>query len=292
MTDNTRGILLMLAAMAAYRFSDTFLKMMSAELPLFEALFLRGVGTSVLLFVVALWRGALHRRLPARDRGLIALRTLAEVGAAVCYIAALFHMPIANATALLQVLPLVLTLTGAAVFGAPLGWRRLAAILVGFAGVLLIVQPGVEGFNAWSLLVLVAVLFLTVRELTTRRVSARAPSLTMALMAALAVTTAGAGGAVFEEWVVPSPALWLPVAGASLAIVAGYQFSVAAMRVGDLAVVAPFRYSSLLWALILGIAIFGEFPAPLMLLGAGVVVGSGLFTFYRERALARRPAPG
>ncbi|MBC7156113.1 MAG: DMT family transporter [Rhodobacteraceae bacterium] len=284
---NARGAVLMMAAMAAFTLNDTLIKLLSGDLPLMQVLTLRGLGTLVAFLALALWRGALRARPDRRDWGLIGLRTLAEVGAAWLFLSALFNMPLANATAILQALPLVVTLAGALVFREPLGWRRLSAIAVGFGGVLLIVRPGAEGFNAWSLMALASVGCVTVRDLATRRMSASVPSVLVALATSAGVTLASALASVAVDWAPIDARLGWTLVGTTVFVFAGYLLSVATMRVGDLSFVAPFRYTGLLWSLVLGLVAFGDFPRPLTLLGAAIVVATGVFTFYRERRLAR-----
>jgi S-adenosylmethionine uptake transporter len=290
LSDNTRGILLMSAAMACFTLNDALMKGVGEELPLFQALFIRGAATTLLLVLLARAFGGLRFDLPRRDWGLVTLRTFAEIGAAYFFITALFNMPLANATAIIQTIPLSVTLAGALFLREPLGWRRLAAILVGFAGVLLIVRPGTEGFTFYSVYALISVVFVTIRDLATRRLSAGVPSFTVAISAAVGVTLFGGIGAAGADWVPVSSRAALLLAGASLFIVGGYVFSVMVMRVGDLAAVAPFRYTNLIYALILGFLFFGEWPSLLTLLGAAIVAGTGIYTLLRERALRRRGA--
>jgi multidrug transporter EmrE-like cation transporter len=198
--DNMRGALLMTAGMAAFTVNDAFMKLLSAEMELFQALFLRGLGTTAAFFAIAHWFGALRFSIAPRDRFLIAMRMMAEIGAAYFFLTALFNMPLANATAILQSLPLVITLAGALFLGEALGWRRLLAISAGFVGVLLIVRPGTEGFNVYSVMALVSVLCVTVRDLATRRLSSQVPSLSVALTTAGGVTLFFGFASVTSDW--------------------------------------------------------------------------------------------
>ncbi len=287
-----RGAALMTAGMAAFTVNDTFMKTLSNDLPLFQAIFLRGVATTLFLVALARAMGALKLNLTRRDWAIVTLRSLSEVGAAVFFITALFNMPLANVTAILQSLPLTITLAGLLIFREPVGWRRMTAILVGLVGVLLIVRPGAEGFTIYSLYALAAVACVTVRDLATRRLSADVPSLTVALMASVAVTVFAAAGAVAGPWVPVSGMAAAQLGGATVFVILGYVCSVLVMRSGDIGFIAPFRYTSLLFALILGLAVFGHWPAPLTLLGAAIVTATGIFTLYRERAVARRGPMG
>jgi S-adenosylmethionine uptake transporter len=298
LTDNMRGALLMMGAMAAFTLNDAFMKSLSDELPLFQALLLRGTATTLFLAGLARGMGTLRLRLPAADWRMIGLRTLAEVGAAWFFITALFNMPLANVTAILQALPLTVTLAGALFLGEAVGWRRMTAILVGFLGVMLIVRPGPDGFNTYALYALASVACVTVRDLSTRRISRQVPSLMVALAASAGVTAFGAAGCLYGAWAPVSATAAGQLFGAIVFVILGYVCSVMAMRAGDIGFIAPFRYTSLIWALALGLAVFGHWPDPLTLLGAAIVAATGLFTLWRERRVPWRvpvpaePAPG
>lgn len=287
LSDNTRGALLMVGSMTAFTFNDACMKALSDELPLMQALFLRGITTSALIFAFLRATGRLDLHLPPADRRLVAIRLLAEVAAAYFFLTALFNMPFANVSAILQALPLAITLAGALFLGESVGWRRLVAILIGFGGVMLIVRPGGEGFTIYSVYVLASVVMVTVRDLSTRRLSAAVPSMTVALLSALAVAVAAGLASAFEPWAPVSGRAALQLAGSGVFVMIGYLLSVMVMRVGDLDFVAPFRYTSLVAALVLGVVIFGEWPDALTLIGAAIVVATGLFTLYREARVAR-----
>ncbi|MEZ5715694.1 MAG: DMT family transporter [Paracoccaceae bacterium] len=285
--DNLKGAGLMMVSMAAFTFNDTCIKALAGEVPLMQAIFLRGIVTSVLIFLVARHMGAIRLNFPRRDWVLLGLRSCAEIGATFSFLTALFHMPLANLTAILQALPLTVALAAALILGEPLGWRRMIAIAIGFGGVMLIVRPGPEGFSIYSLYALAAVGFVTVRDLTVRKLSPEVPSISVSLINALVVTTAGGIASLYQGWAAIGPAQMGLIAMASVFIIGGYLASVAVMRVGEIGFTAPFRYTGLIWALVLGYLVFGDWPRPLTLLGAAIVVATGLFTLYREQ-LARR----
>ena len=293
MSDNLRGAALMLCSMAFFTFNDVFMKALSDELPLFQAIFLRGVASCVFITGLAMALGQLRFNFARADWWLIFWRTAAEVAAAYFFITALFNAPIANLTAILQALPLTVSLAGAVFLGEAIGWRRLTAILVGFAGVLLIVKPGAAGFDIYSLYGLATVAAVTLRDLVVRRLSGDVPSLSVAAMGAYGVTVFAGLASVTEVWVTPSgTAIW-QLAGAMVFICGAYTFSVMTMRQGDIGAIAPMRYSGLLWALLLGWLVFGEWPDNLTLLGSAIVVGTGIFTMMREARLGRPKAqPG
>ncbi len=292
LTDNMRGAGLMMIAMAAFTLNDTVMKTLSGEVPLMQAIFLRGALTTLLLLALGRVMGGLRFRLARRDWGAIALRTFCEGAATFLFLTALFHAPIANVTAILQSLPLTVALASALFLGEPLGWRRVVAILVGFAGVLIIVRPGGDGFTIWSLYALAAVGFVTIRDLSVRRMSVSVPSLTVALVGAASITAVAGVVTLATGWQPVAPARIATLALASVFILAGYLSSVMTMRQGEIGFVAPFRYTGILWALILGWLVFAEWPDNLTLLGAAIVVAMGLFTLWREgkRRAAANPA--
>ena len=266
------------------------MKALSGEMPLFQLIFLRGILTTLAIGVMAWYVGALHLRIPPRDRALITLRMVAEIGSAYFFLTALYNMPLANVSAIMQSLPLVVTLAAALFFGEPLGWRRMTAILVGLGGVLLIVRPGGEGFTIFSIYALIAVAFVTLRDLVTRRVSGATHSMMVTFTTSLGLMLAFGVASLGVDWVPMDLYRTGMTVGASVMVVFGYVFSVMVMRVGEISFVAPFRYTGLIWALLLGWLVFGDWPAPLTLIGAAIVVGSGVFTLYREGQLKRRIA--
>lgn len=287
LTDNIRGAGLMAASMAAFVSNDALMKLASAEVSLFQALFLRGLMATALIAAIALWRGQFRVRVAAGDRKILTLRLIGEIGATCCFLTALFNMPLANVTAILQALPLAVTLGAAVFLKEPVGWRRWSAIAVGFAGVLIIVRPGSDGFNSFALLALLAVCFVVVRDLSTRKLTAQVPSIFVALLTSIAITIVGGVMAPLTAWNPIGGETMLYLAGAACLLIFGYLFSVMTMRVGEIAFVAPFRYTVLIWAVILGILIFGEYPDEWTLIGGTVVVATGLYTFYRERVRGR-----
>ncbi|MEP4248444.1 MAG: DMT family transporter [Tateyamaria sp.] len=287
MSPNMTGAMLMMASMACFTFNDALLKLTDGALPLAQLLFLRGILASALIFALAKRLGALRFSIARGDWLMIAIRSSSEVGAAYFFITALLNLPLANVTAILQVLPLTVAVGAALVFREPLGWRRVSAIGLGFIGVLLIVRPGPEGFSLWSAYALAAVVCVTVRDLATKRLSPDVPSMTVTLVSSLTVTVCAGLASSTGDWAPVTPRLGLLITGASFFIIGAYFFSVRVMRVGEISFIAPFRYTGLIWALLLGWFAFGDWPSPVTLLGASIVVATGLFTLYRERLLAR-----
>lgn len=282
MTENVKAALLMMLALALLAFNDAGIKALARDMPLPQIIVMRNALISAGLLAVLLRRAGAFR-LARRDWALVALRAVGEAGAAVFYLAALVNMPFATLTAILQATPLAVTLGAALVLGESVGWRRMAAILSGFAGVLLIVRPGAEGIDRYALYALVSVLFVVLRDLATRGLSKTVPSMTVTLFTSLLVTATYLVLGADTPWVRPAgAALWLLPCIAGL-VLGSYLLIIRGMRLGEVAFVSPFRYTALLFALVLGLVLFGEWPDAVTLAGAAIIVASGLFMLYRER---------
>ncbi len=281
----------MMGSMTAFTVNDVFMKLLGAELPLFQILFLRGFGVVVFLALLTWRMGQMRWDFSRRDWALILVRSGAEAASVWLFMKALFAMDLANLSAILQALPLTVTLAGAVFYGEAVGWRRMLAILVGFVGVLIIIRPGTAGFDASVIYGVLAVVTVTVRDLMARQLSREVPSLMVSLIAAVFVLLLSAVGTLFEPWDAVGARNWAYIGCAMVFIIFGYVFSVSAMRVGEIGFVAPFRYTSLVVAMILGAMVFGTFPDFWTLIGAGIVVATGLYTLLREWALGRAGRP-
>lgn len=280
--DNPRAAALMVGAQVAYTVNDAFMKALSDEIPFFQAMFLRALAVVVVLALMAWALGQLRFEIAKNDRWPLFIRSVAEALTAFFFVAAVFNMPLANATAIIQVSPLLIALGAYFFFAEPLGWRRLTAIFVGFLGVLLIVRPGFEGFTIWSISALAAVVTFAIRDLVTRPIKSDIPSLTVAFFGAIGVLAFAAIGAFFADWAPVSPLAAVQLSGAVLALMVAYLLSVMVMRIGEIGFVAPFRYSGLVAALILGLVLFDEWPDGLTLIGTAIVVATGIYMLYRE----------
>ena len=285
--ENLRGIALMVASMAGFAIEDAMIKGVSARLPSGQILVLLGIMGATIFAAIAKARG-LRLISPALVQRSVVVRNLSEMVGTVCYVSAIILTPLSSASAILQATPLAVTLGAAVFLGAPVGWRRWSAIAVGFAGVLIIVRPGAEGFMPASLLAVAGVIFLAARDLATRTAPPHIASLVLAFYGFAAVVPAGGLLLAFQGgWAPMTADLLLRLAITALIGVAAYYAIVAAMRVGDVAVVTPFRYTRIVFALILGVAVFDETVDGWMLAGAAIVIGSGLYTLLREARLVR-----
>ena len=294
LSDNMRAAVLIMVSMTAFTINDALMKLAAPNLPFFQQVVMRGVLITVGLTVLAAMWGHLRFRPSGKDRALTALRTVSEAAGTVFFLTALYAIPLANLSAILQALPLTVTLAAALFLGEPVGWRRLVAILVGFVGVAIIIRPGMDGFTVYSLYGVAAVVAVTFRDLAARKLSPSIPSSRVALSAAIGVTVlAGIGSvAMRETWVMPQTYEAILLFAAAACLMAGYISAVAGMRLGEIGFVAPFRYTSLIVSLILGLLLFSEWPDVLTMLGAAIVVATGLFTLYRERETATKPKQG
>lgn len=288
LNDNLRGAGLMAGSMAAFAINDAMMKTVVVDMPMAQAVVLRGILAMLFLGLLAVAFGQFRFSFPRRDWWLILLRSIAEIGMTWYFLRALAAMPLANLHAVMQALPLTVALAAALILREPLGWRRFAAIAVGFVGVMLIIRPGPDGFGAGTLNGLAAVGFITLRDLIARKLSPAVPSLAAAFVTATAITLFFTFQGMTEPWQMPGWSTSLLIAGTGFAIFFGYLLSLTAMRVGDIGFSAPFRYTGLIVALGLGWVFYGEWPEALTFVGAGIVVATGLFTVYRERQIARQ----
>ena len=288
-TENSRAALLMTGSMAFFAVEDLFLKRAAEVLPPGQVLALTGAAGAVVFWALAARRG---QRVLSRDalRGIPLLRTLGEAGAAMLYIVALALAPLSMTSALLQASPLVVVAGAAIVLGEKVGWRRWGSIAAGFVGVMVILGPWDAAFDPTGLLTVACVLVLAVRDLSTRVMPARIGTFQVAAWAYLGLVPAGAllMAVMGQTFVMPTPAQWLGLGGALVTGLFGYYAVVAAMRLGEVSVVAPFRYTRLVFAIVLAMIFLDERPGLSTLIGAGIVVGSGLYAFARARACNRR----
>jgi drug/metabolite transporter (DMT)-like permease len=214
---------------------------------------------------------------------VILIRAFAELASTMLFLNALAQMPLANVSAILQSLPLTVTMFAAMFFGEAVGWRRWSAILVGFIGVLIIIRPGSDGFNEYAVLALIAVGFITLRDAITRRLDRSVPSLFVAFVSAIPVFLFGGAMTVTTGWTPVSWSMGIIVTVAAISITCGYLFAVMAMRSGDVSFVAPFRYTGMIWAILFGFLLFGNLPDQMTILGTCIVIGMGVYAFHRER---------
>lgn len=287
LSDNYRGAAYMAAAMGSFAVNDVISKAFASEFGVGQLLLLRGALAIVMVSALARALGHL-RPLKSAFKPLLAVRSLGEMIATYCFMKALFNIPLADLSAVMQALPLALTLGAAWLYGESIGWRRYTAIGIGFVGVLVIVRPGMQGFSIYSLWSLGAVAACVVRDLATRRLGADVPSMFVTLLTTVSVTIMGGLVALAEPWTPVEPwHLGLMVCSAVFLLI-GYYYAIAAMRVGEIGFVSPFRYLVLLFSIVGAALVYAEYPDRYTLLGAAIVVATGVYTLYRERVVRKQ----
>ena len=287
--NNFKGILLMLIAMAGFTMEDLFMKKLSVNLSTGQILITLGFGSSLVFALMAKSKGY---KLTAKifwSKGML-IRQFAEGIAAIAFITSLTLIPLSTVAAVFQATPLVITMGAALFLGEAVGWRRWLAIIVGLIGVLIIIRPGLNSFDPNVGYVLIAVLFVTVRDLITRKLPMNVPSTIVSFQAFASLIIAG-GILIFlsDQKIVglDKNQIYFVLGGIIFGVIA-YYCIVASTRIGEAGVVTPFRYSRLLFAIIIGFLFFNERPDFLTLLGASIVIMTGIYTVLRERYLARR----
>jgi drug/metabolite transporter (DMT)-like permease len=292
MTDNLRGILAVLGASTAFVLNDAVVKLLSAELPAGEILVVRGVLATGMLVVGVMAMRAM-RPLSVLFTPMMLLRLFGAAGATMFIVIALRTVPLAIVNTVLQVTPLAVTAGAALVYGEKVGLSRWLAALTGFLGVVLIVKPGGGDLGAGAFVVLVALLFTTMRDLTTRGLERSIPSIFVAAASAAAVMLSGVFVAPFDDaWVVPSLQAWGLMTASGACLFVANILIITALRTGEIAVVAPFRYVAAPLSILLGYWWWGDIPDAVAFVGIALVIGAGLYTLHRERhGLTARPAP-
>jgi drug/metabolite transporter (DMT)-like permease len=286
---NLTGILAMCAAMALFVVNDTLVKLAAASLPTHQILFVRGVFASALICTALVVAGE-HRRLGGLKNPIVLLRCGVEVFVAYTFIAALATLPIADITAILLLSPLMITVIAAVFLKEQVRWRRWTAVLVGFLGMLLVIRPGGSGFQAAALLAFVSTCGVALRDVITRKLPSDVPTLLVAASTIVVTTLAGGAISVVSPWSPVGLQALGYLAGAAVTVLLGNIAIIIAFRDVDVSAVSPFRYTLIVWATIAGFMVFGDVPGPTQWAGIGLIVGSGIYTLYRESVTARQSA--
>ena len=277
----------MMMSMACFAVEDTFIKLLSARLPATQILFSIGFGGALITLVLAIVLNVNLADKILLNKHVIS-RTIADLFGALSFTSAMVLIPMSLLASILQATPLFVTLGAAILLGEKVGWRRWSAIFIGFLGVIIILQPGYGSFQLASLLGLAAVLCLALRDVVTRDMATEIPTLTVTFYACLAMGSAGfIAYPFFGPPIMPTTHEAIILICAAIIGLTGYFLLVLATRKGDVSVIAPFRYSRLLFSLGLASLILGEKLTLPILLGGLLVVSSGIYTFGRERRLVK-----
>jgi drug/metabolite transporter (DMT)-like permease len=283
--ENLRAIALMVLSMAGFAVEDMLIKYIALEMPTGQFLMLIGAG-GALIFTLMAWKQGQAVLSADFLRPTIIIRNLGEVIGTLGFVTALVLTPLSSASAILQATPLAVTLGAALFLKEAVGWRRWSAILIGFGGVVAVIRPGLDGFQPASLFAVLGVIGLATRDVATRATPATISSLVLSAHGFGMLVPAGAfllwisGGAV-----APSAQGYGLLFAALIIGVSAYYALTLSMRLGDVAVVTPFRYVRLVFALFIGVTVFHEQPDAWTLGGAAIIILSGLYTFFRERQL-------
>ena len=277
----------MMMSMACFAVEDTFIKLLSARLPATQILFSIGFGGALITLVLAIVLNVNLADKILLNKHVIS-RTIADLFGALSFTSAMVLIPMSLLASILQATPLFVTLGAVILLGEKVGWRRWSAIFIGFLGVIIILQPGYGSFQLASLLGLAAVLCLALRDVITRDMATEIPTLTVTFYACLAMGSAGfIAYPFFGPPIMPTTYEAIILICAAIIGLTGYFLLVLATRKGDVSVIAPFRYSRLLFSLGLASLILGEKLTLPILLGGLLVVSSGIYTFGRERRLVK-----
>ncbi|MSO93899.1 MAG: DMT family transporter [Rhodospirillales bacterium] len=266
---------------------DAFNKHLIATYSPFQILFLRSLGSLAVLLGFVLARG-----------GIVKLRTqrpfahAARVGvmltAMILYNLALKYLMLAETVTLFFAGPLFITALSAPLLGERIGWRRWGAVAVGFAGVIVVMQPGTEAMHPAALLAVGAALFYAFVNITTRILSRTEASLALVLYSNVGICL-GTGLAAPFQWIAPATGDVALLFALGAAVVVAQYFHVTAIRYAQVSLLAPFEYTAIFWAALIGFAVWGEVPAATVWLGIAIIVGSGLYILYWESVAARKP---
>ena len=287
MSENFRGALIMMVCMSAFVLNDAFVRLAGNSLPLAQILFIRGLLTTVALLAFAFYNGVFSLAVSIPDRWRILFRSIAEALTAYFFLTAVMNMPFANVTAILQILPMTVTLAAAFVFKEKVGIIRISLIIIGFLGVILIINPSADGFNVYAVYALIAVLLITVRDLITRKLSSEVHTLLPTVSASMGVLLFSIFLMVNTSLQPLNPQNSLFIFLAAFFIIFGYYTAVLVMRNGEISFISPFRYSAILFALILGFIFFDETPDETALSGIAIVMLAGIVLMIRNNSVKK-----
>jgi S-adenosylmethionine uptake transporter len=281
-----RAGLYMVITTACFVAGDTCIKLIGTSLPLAQVICLIGLVSSLFLLLVCGQQGIL-KDVPLLFTRTVLLRSLFDTMATFMFISALMHIPLANLSSVMQSVPLVVVAVGVIFLGEKAGLSRIAAVIAGFLGVLLIVKPMPQTITIYEFLALGAVIVVAFRDLVTKRIPAHVPLLVIALANAIFISVSGFGVGLLQGF--KTVEIWqlILLLGAALFVTISYYFIVATVRLGDLSATAPFRYSEVVFAIIAGIVVFGEYPDAISYVGMALVIAAGLFAAHREAMQAR-----
>lgn len=286
--DNLRGAAFMVFAMFCFAVEDALIKGLSTAMPPGQVIAVICFGGMVAFLVWSLVRG-IPLWHPDYLNHKVIMRSLCEVIGSCFFVSALALIPLTTASAVIQATPLVVAMGAAIFLGQEVGWRRWIAIIVGFIGVLIIIRPGMDGFVPATLLAVGGMLGLAARDLITRGLTVDLSGVQLGIHAFALVTLAGFMLVALQGQspVMPQGDEWPLLALSIFIAMIAYLAIVAATRSGNAGIISSFRYSRMIFALMIGYLFFAEIPDAPTLIGATIVIASGIYTLWREARLRR-----
>lgn len=280
-TDNRKGMLAMLAAVACFTTTDVLMKAAAQSLPVSQVLALRGALAIVMVagFILA-WRAPIAPRALVQPHVL--LRTALESAMIAAYLTALSRAPFADVFSVLQSSPIIATAAAAILFGEKVGAARWGAILAGFLGMALIVRPSPQGLDLPMALAFLSAALVAGRDLVTRAIPTHVPSTMVTLTATFGTMAAGLALAPFQPWEWPQPAVWGLILAAAVTVGCGNFAIIVAYRAAEASFVAPFRYAGVPLAILLGYVVWGDAPDMISGLGIAMIAAAGVYTMRRQ----------
>lgn len=290
LTDNLRGIIAILVSSTGFAVNDAFVKLVTAELPNSQIIVLRGVLATIVLGIATTLARAWRPPSVLLQTPML-IRLIFSAFATMSIVAALRHLPLATTSAILQVGPLAVTAGAALLLGMPVGWRRWLASIAGLIGVLFVIKPGTSSFVPEAWIGIAALVFTATRDLTTRFIDHSVPSIYVAVASSAIISIGGLALIPFDSaWVAPSAWSWALLVACAVSLYFAYYFGIVAMRIGEISVVAPFRYALILESMVLGYLFWAHIPDAWSLFGTAIVVLAGLYLLHRETIAAKAAA--
>ena len=280
--ENLNGIILMTLAMLAFAIDDMFLKLLTKTVPIGQSMFLMGIGSSVIFYILVKRSGGTIINKSLFEFPML-LRSAGDLVGTFGMFIALALIPLTTVAAIMQALPLLVILAAVFFLNEKVGLKRWIAEISGIFGMILIVKPGTETFNIHTLFAVIGVIGMTVRDIGSRLAPKRIKSEFMAFYASMMVIPLGVLIILFEKEL--KPITFVEGVYLICLILLGtlaYHAMTIAVRMGDISAIAPVRYTRLFFAMIIGAIIFREQPDFYTIIGAGIIVISGLYAFLRE----------
>ena len=288
MSVTLRAILLMISAMVLFAFADLCLKLAATTLPLGQVLLGLGLGSGC---IFALMLKVKRQPLFRRDfwHHAVLLRNGGEVFASIFMFQAIAFAPLSTVSVIMQTLPLCLIVIAALFLGETIGIRRISAILIGFLGAVIVLRPGFGDFNIYSGFALIGVLGMAARDVGARVAPNTISTIRLSFYGTFAITVSAIIIlCVTESPIWPTPSAWAYLAGLAILATGVFLTSISAMRMVDMSVISPFRYTRVIFALAIGVFLLDETVDFITVLGSTLIVGAGLYSWVREQQLSQK----